>query len=72
MCVTLPIEPDDKTLNSGNVYDVQDVISACAGLVIINERATFFVLYTTRCRSTLTTYNSTESLNPSEEIAVAA
>ncbi|XTI88328.1 ankyrin repeat domain-containing protein [Cenococcum geophilum] len=34
LCQALAIEPGDKTLNNGNIYDVEDIISVCAGLVI--------------------------------------
>src|SRR5271156_1760667 len=35
LCHVLAIEQGDKALNSDNIYDVEDVISVCAGLVTV-------------------------------------
>jgi len=50
LCHALAIEPDDKTLNNDNVYEVDDVVSVCAGLVTVDEESNIirFVHYTTQ------------------------
>lgn len=50
LCHALAIEPGDKVLNSDKVYDVEDVISVCAGLVTIDEESNIIRLvhYTTQ------------------------
>jgi ankyrin repeat protein len=46
----LAIEPGDKALNSDKIYDVEDVISVCAGLVTVDEESNIIRLvhYTTQ------------------------
>ena len=39
LCHALAIEPGDKSLNNDNVYDVEDVISFCAGLVTVDPKS---------------------------------
>ena len=50
LCHALAIEPGDRALNSDKVYDVEDVISVCAGLVTVDEESNIirFVHYTTQ------------------------
>jgi ankyrin repeat protein len=50
LCHALAIEPGDKTLNNDNVNDVEDIISACAGLVTVDEESNIIRLvhYTTQ------------------------
>ncbi|KIM99236.1 hypothetical protein OIDMADRAFT_126954, partial [Oidiodendron maius Zn] len=38
LCHALAIEPGDKSLNTDNIFDVDDIISVCAGLVIADEK----------------------------------
>jgi hypothetical protein len=71
LCDALAIELGDKALNSDNIYDVEDVITVCAGLVTVDEESSIIRLvhYTTQ------EYFESVCLewNPSaqEEIAVA-
>lgn len=37
LCYALAIEPGDKALNADNIYDVEDIISVCAGLVTVGR-----------------------------------
>jgi len=37
LCYALAIEPGDMELDGDNAYDVEDIISVCAGLVTIDE-----------------------------------
>ena len=39
LCHALAIKPGDKTLNTDNVYEVEDIISVCAGLVTVDEES---------------------------------
>ncbi|KAF2179090.1 hypothetical protein K469DRAFT_322187 [Zopfia rhizophila CBS 207.26] len=50
LCHALAIEPGNKTLNYDNLYDVEDVISVCAGLVTVDEESSIIRLvhYTTQ------------------------
>jgi hypothetical protein len=50
LCYALAIEPGDRTLNNDNIYDVEDVISVCAGLVTVDEENSIIRLvhYTTQ------------------------
>jgi hypothetical protein len=50
LCHALAIEPGDKALNNVNIYDVEDVISVCAGLITIDKERDIvcFVYYTTQ------------------------
>jgi hypothetical protein len=50
LCHALAIEPGDRALNGNNVYDEEDVVTVCAGLVTIDEETKFirFVHYTTQ------------------------
>ena len=50
LCHALAIEPDDKTLNNDNVYEVDDIVSVCAGLVTVDEESNIIRLvhYTTQ------------------------
>jgi len=50
LCCALAIKPGDKALNKDDVYDVEDVISVCAGLVIVDEESSIIRLvhYTTQ------------------------
>ncbi|KAI9861609.1 MAG: hypothetical protein M1813_005219 [Trichoglossum hirsutum] len=50
LCHALAIEPGDRALNNDNVYDVEDVISVCAGLVTVDEESNIIRLvhYTTQ------------------------
>ncbi|RYP66703.1 hypothetical protein DL771_007636 [Monosporascus sp. 5C6A] len=50
LCYALAIEPGDNALNDDNVYDVEDVISVCAGLVTVDEESSIIRLvhYTTQ------------------------
>jgi hypothetical protein len=49
LCHALAIQPGDKALNNDNIYDVEDVISVCAGLVTVDEESDIIRLvhYTT-------------------------
>ncbi|KAH8781604.1 ankyrin repeat protein, partial [Hyaloscypha finlandica] len=42
--VALAIEAGDKALNSDGVYDVEDVVSVCAGLVTVDEESSIIRL----------------------------
>jgi hypothetical protein len=44
------IEPGDKALDSDDIYDVEGVISVCAGLVTVDEESNIIRLvhYTTQ------------------------
>ena len=46
----LAIEPGDKHLNADNIYDAEDLISVCAGLVTVDEESEIIRLvhYTTQ------------------------
>jgi ankyrin repeat protein len=50
LCHALAIEPGDRALNNDNIYDVEDVISVCAGLVTVDEESSIIRLvhYTTQ------------------------
>ena len=49
LCHALAIEQGDNTLNNDNVYDIEDVISVCAGLVTVEESGVMrLVHYTTQ------------------------
>jgi hypothetical protein len=50
LCHALAIELGDASQNTDNVYDIEDVISVCAGLVIIEEASNVvrLVHYTTQ------------------------
>jgi hypothetical protein len=50
LCHILAIEPGDRVLNSDNIYDIEDVISVCAGLVTVDEESSTIRLvhYTTQ------------------------
>jgi ankyrin repeat protein len=50
LCHALSIEPGDKTLDSEDVYDIESVVSSCAGLVTIDEERDIIRLvhYTTQ------------------------
>ena len=49
LCHALAIEQDDNTLNNDNIYDIEDVISVCAGLVTVEESGVIrLVHYTTQ------------------------
>jgi len=50
LCHALAIEPGDIELDGDNVYDVEDIISVCAGLVTIDEESNVIRLvhYTTQ------------------------
>ena len=50
LCHALAIEPGDKALNVDNIYDVEDIISVCAGLIIVDEESSIIRLvhYTTQ------------------------
>lgn len=37
LCHGLAIEPGDKCLNPDNVYDIEDIISVCAGLMTVDD-----------------------------------
>ena len=36
LCHALAVERGDNALNNDNVYEVEDIISVCAGLVTVN------------------------------------
>jgi hypothetical protein len=44
LCYALAIEPGDKALNADNIYDVEDIISVCAGLVTVDEESSIIRL----------------------------
>jgi ankyrin repeat protein len=44
LCLALAIEPDDKKLNADNIYQVEDIISVCAGLVIVDTESSIIRL----------------------------
>jgi ankyrin repeat protein len=50
LCHAVSIEQDDKALDSDDIYDVEGVISVCAGLVAIDEESNIIRLvhYTTQ------------------------
>ena len=50
LCHALAIEPGDNALNNDNVYDVEVVISVCAGLVTVDKESSIIRLvhYTTQ------------------------
>jgi ankyrin repeat protein len=50
LCHALAIERGDKALNNNNIYDVEDVISVCAGLVTVDAESNIvrLVHYTTQ------------------------
>src|SRR5207248_6261970 len=50
LCHVLAIEPGDRALNNDNIYDMEDVISVCAGLVTVDEKSSIICLvhYTTQ------------------------
>ena len=50
LCYALSIEPGDKAIDSDDIYDVESVISVCAGLVTVDEKSNIirFVHYTTQ------------------------
>jgi hypothetical protein len=50
LCHALAIVPGDRALNGDNFYDVEDIISVCAGLVTIDEESNIIRLvhYTTQ------------------------
>jgi hypothetical protein len=50
LCHALAIEPGDMELDGDNVYDVEEIISVCAGLVTIDEESNVIRLvhYTTQ------------------------
>jgi hypothetical protein len=50
LCYALAIKPGDMELDGDNVYDVKDIISICAGLIIIDEESNVIRLvhYTTQ------------------------
>ena len=50
LCHALAIELGDKTLNMDNVYEVEDIISVCAGLVAVDKDSSIIRLvhYTTQ------------------------
>lgn len=50
LCHALAIVPGDRALNRDNFYDVEDIISVCAGLVTIDEESNVIRLvhYTTQ------------------------
>src|SRR5436305_1436961 len=50
LCHALAIEPGDKHLNADNIYDAEDLISVCAGLVTVDEESDIIRLvhYTTQ------------------------
>jgi hypothetical protein len=50
LCHALAIEPGDKALDNDNIYDVEDVISVCAGLVTVDKERDIvrLVHYTTQ------------------------
>src|SRR6266480_4706277 len=50
LCHALAIEPGNKVLNNNNIYDVEDIISVCAGLVTVDEESNIIRLvhYTTQ------------------------
>jgi ankyrin repeat protein len=44
LCHALAIEQGDKSLNNNNIYDVDDVISVCAGLVTVDKESSIIRL----------------------------
>ncbi|KAF1807997.1 hypothetical protein P152DRAFT_259009 [Eremomyces bilateralis CBS 781.70] len=50
LCHALAIEPGDKALNNDNIYDIEEIISVCAGLVAVDEESNVIRLvhYTTQ------------------------
>src|SRR5579871_2126325 len=50
LCCALAIEPGDTALNNDNVYEVDDVVSVCAGLVTVDSESNIIRLvhYTTQ------------------------
>ena len=50
ICCVLAVEPDKAEIDSDNVYDSKDLISVCAGLVVIDQGSSVirFVHYTTQ------------------------
>lgn len=50
LCCALAIDPGDKALNTDNLYEVEDIISVCAGLVTADEESGIIRLthYTTQ------------------------
>jgi hypothetical protein len=50
LCQVLAIEPGNKALNNNNIYNIEDVISVCTELVIVEEESNviYIVHYTTQ------------------------
>lgn len=50
LCHALAVEPSDKSMNTDNIFDVDDIISVCAGLVTVDEKGNIIRLvhYTTQ------------------------
>jgi len=50
LCHALAVEPGDKALNTDNIYEVEDIISVCTGLVTVDEESSIIRLvhYTTQ------------------------
>ena len=40
ICCALAVEPDKVELDPENIPDIQDVVSVCAGLVVVDEEST--------------------------------
>jgi hypothetical protein len=44
LCHALSIEPGDKALDNDDIYDVEGVISVCAGLVTVDKESSIIRL----------------------------
>ncbi|KAF1972853.1 hypothetical protein BU23DRAFT_580629 [Bimuria novae-zelandiae CBS 107.79] len=50
LCHAFAVKPEDEELNQDNIYDVEDIVSVCAGLVTVDEESNVIRLvhYTTQ------------------------
>jgi hypothetical protein len=70
LCCALAIEPDTAELDPDNISDVEDLISVCAGLVVVDQESAIIRLvhYTTQeCFERIK-----NSWNPSAEAGLAS
>lgn len=60
LCCALAIEPCDNALNNDNVFDVEDILSVCVGLVTVDEESGIIrLVHYIRHKNTLSGYDWT-------------
>lgn len=71
LCCALAIEPGDKALNTDNVYEIEDIVSICAGLVTVDEESSIIRLTHYTAQEYLEGIRPEWNPGAQEEIAIA-